>query len=295
MAQIVADGEEPGQTAVMTGSYANGAAGHFGRQMKKERLVRGWTLLELAHRMGVDAAHLGRVESGKRPPTERLAAKCDVVFPERKKWFSEYYEDSKSWVPAGFRSWPENEDMATSLRVWSPGIMHGLIQTPDYARAVLSVSTGVTDDIVQARLASRMERQRRVLTRENPPTAWFVVDQLALYRLVGSAEIMAAQLRHLLEVAAMPKVTLTVMPAVVHPANESGFIIADGGAAYAEHVVSGFVYSDEQVLSELIERFDRLRAESYRASESLRMIERLCETWAAGVNPLTAALTEATA
>lgn len=251
--------------------------------------------MELASHMGVDAAHLGRVESGKRPPTEMLAAKCDSVFTERKGWFSEYYEESKSWVPAGFRSWPEYEDKAASLRVWSPGIMNGLVQTEDYARAVLSVSPDVDSEIVVARLASRMERQRRMLARDDPPAVWFVVDQLALYRMVGSPEIMAGQLAHLVQVAGMPRVTVTVMPAITHPGNESGFIIADDGAAYAEHVVGGFVYTDEQVVFGLIRRFDSLRAESYRASESRRMIERLGETWAAGASPLTAGPTGATA
>jgi hypothetical protein len=198
-------------------------------------------------------------------------------------------------VPAGFRSWPEYEDKAASLRVWSPGIVHGLVQTADYAREVLSVSPGATDEMVAARLTSRMERQRRVLFRDDDPSfTWFVVDELALYRLVGSAEIMAAQMRHLADVAARPKVTVTVMPAVVHPGNESGFILADD-AAYAEHVAGGYVFTDEQTVTGLVVRFDSLRAESYRASESLRIIERLGETWTAGASPLTQAATGETA
>jgi hypothetical protein len=58
-----------------------------------------------------------------------VAAACDVAFPERKNWFSEYYEESKSWMPAGFRSWAEYEDKATELLVWCPGIIDGLAQT----------------------------------------------------------------------------------------------------------------------------------------------------------------------
>ena len=54
---------------------------------------------------------------------------------------------------------------------------------------------------------------------------------------MGSAEIMASEMRHLLEVAAMPNVTLTVMPPVLHPASESGFMVASD-AAYAEHVAA---------------------------------------------------------
>jgi hypothetical protein len=132
-----------------------------------------------------------------------------------------------------------------------------------------------------------MERQRRVLMRDDPPRAWFIVDELSLYRCVGSPAIMAAQMRHLLEVAAMPSVTLQVLPAVAHNANASEFIIADDKAAYAEHVVGGYVFTDEQTVTTLVVRFDSLRAESYRASESLRIFERLGETWTAGASPLT--------
>ena len=107
--------------------------------MKKERLARGWSILELAQRMGVDPAHLGRVESGKRPPTENLADKCDAVFPERQRWFAEFYDESRHWpeVTATFKSWPEYEDKAASLRDWSPSIVTGLLQTEDCARADL--------------------------------------------------------------------------------------------------------------------------------------------------------------
>lgn len=274
------------------GNHASTA--HFGKQMRKERVAHGWTLREFAARTGIDFTYASRIETGKAAPTEKVAMACDTAWPERRGWFLEYYEDSKSSIPAGFRNWAEHEDKAASLRVWSPGIVHGLLQTEAYARDLLAVS-GAREEVTAARLDARLERQRRVLMREDPPTSWFVVDQLSLYRCVGSAEIMAEQCWHLLEIAAMPRVTVTVMPAVTHPANESGFIIAGDTAAYAEHVAGGFVYSDELTVTVTIMRFDRLRAESYRASESVRMIERLGETWKAGVSPLTQAATAGTA
>ena len=119
---------------------------HFGKQVKKERLARGWSLPELAKRTGIDAGHWSRIERGERPPTEKIAKACDRVFPERKGWFLEYYDDSRRWAPPGFRSWTEEEDKATSLRVWSPSTIHGLLQTEDYARVQLSVHPDVTDE-----------------------------------------------------------------------------------------------------------------------------------------------------
>ena len=271
----------------MTGNQSsNPAFAHFGRQMKKERLARGWGLDELSRRTGINPGHLSRIENGRRPPTEALADACDTAFPERRGWFREYFEDSRAWMPPGFRSWPEYEDKATRLSVWSPGILHGLFQTDDYARALLSTLQGATAEAVAARLANRMERQRRVLHRDAPPSVCYVADHAALYRCVGSAEVMAAQMRHLLAVAAMPNVTLQVLPAVAHPATQSGFVVTDG-AAYAEHVAGGYTYTDEETVSGLARLLDSLRGECYRVSESAALIERLGEIWAAGVSPLT--------
>lgn len=279
----------------MSGNNAGSAVTHFGRQMRKERLARGWSIQELSAHMDIAAGHLSRIETGKRPPTENIAIKCDEVFPDRRGWFSEFYSESRSWTPPGFRPWAEYEDAATTLRSWYPGILTGLVQTTDYARAVLSVAPGATDEQVNARLASRVERQRRLFRRANPPSVWFVIDELALYRRVGSPAVMAAQMGRLLEVADMPRVTVTVMPPVVHPGNESGFIIADGGAVYAEHVAGGYVFTEEEITTTTIARFDSLRAESYRASESTALIGRMTELWKTGVRPATAAQTAAIA
>jgi transcriptional regulator with XRE-family HTH domain len=253
---------------------------HFGKQMRKERLARGWSLTEFARRTGLNAGHLSRIENGKRPPTENVATACDIAFAERKGWFTEYYEELRGWseVPAAFRNWSEIEERASLLRVWKPGIFHGLLQTGDYASALIATVQGTTPQTAAARLANRMERQRRVLLRDDPPDVWFIVDQMALYRLVGTPEVMAAQVRRLGEVATMPNVTLQVLTAVAHPANSSEFIVA-GDAAYAEHVVGGYVFTDDQTCLYLNRLFTTILSECYRASESLAMIAEVGEIW----------------
>jgi predicted TIM-barrel fold metal-dependent hydrolase len=75
----------------------------------------------------------------------------------------------------------------------------------------------VTPEVVEARLTARVERQKRILFRDDPPEVWFVIDHTALYRLAGSPEITAAQMRHLLGLARLPHVTVQVLPAVAHP------------------------------------------------------------------------------
>ncbi|MGH3292685.1 MAG: helix-turn-helix domain-containing protein, partial [Trebonia sp.] len=82
----------------MAGMVGNSLAGHFARQMKKERLAHNWPIAELARRMGnVDPAHLGRVENGKRAPSEKIAAGLDSVFPERHGWFTDWLSESREW------------------------------------------------------------------------------------------------------------------------------------------------------------------------------------------------------
>jgi transcriptional regulator with XRE-family HTH domain len=249
---------------------------HFGKQMRKERVARGWSLTEFAQQTGLNPA-------------------CDAAFPGRRGWFTEYYQELRGWseVPAAFRNWSELEETATALRVWKPGIIHGLLQTEDYARALIAAVPGTSQETAATRLANRMERQRRILLRDDAPDTWFVIDQLSLYRLVGTTEVMAAQMRHLNDVAAIPGVTLQVLPAVAHPANASEFIVT-GDAAYAEHVAGGYVFTDEQTVSTLSRLFSTILSECYRASESREIIAEVGETWT-GESPLTQKATGAPA
>jgi hypothetical protein len=139
-----------------------------------------------------------------------------------------------------------------------------------------------------------MERQRRILGREKPPMVTLLVDEMALYREVGTASVMAEQCSRLLEVAAVPAVTMQVMPAIAHASMASGYLIADD-AVWCEHVVSGGVYTDPQTVMTVTGRHDSLRAECYRASESLALIERLGTAWQTGVLRPTVPATEASA
>lgn len=255
---------------------------HLGRQMKRDRQSHGWSLRDFAARIGVRSIGvLSQVENGVRPMSERLAVKCDEVFLERRGWYVSEYEESQSWIPAGLRNWSEYEDRATVLRVWSPGNVDGLLQTADYARAQLQTLPGVAEEVIRARLASRMARQQRILYRDHAPTAWFVVDELSLYRMAGSPEVMAAQMRHLASVAQLPHVTMQMLPAVANPASSSELIVTEN-AAYVEHLTGGLVYADAETVTGLLRLFTTIHAESNKASETLAAIEGMAELWAGG-------------
>jgi hypothetical protein len=131
-----------------------------------------------------------------------------------------------------------------------------------------------------------MTRQQRVLHREDPPAAWFLVDEPTLYRMAASADVMAAQCRHLIEVAALPHVTIQVVPECWHPGVAGGFTVADSGA-YVESLLSGQVYADEETVRILARRFDSIRAEAMPASKSRSMFQEMAERWERGASQAT--------
>jgi transcriptional regulator with XRE-family HTH domain len=254
---------------------------YFGHQVRRARLAAGWTLAEFGQRIGYDPGQISRIENGRRPATELFAQMCDRAFRDRGGWFSEFYAESRTWIatPPWFRSWVEHEQRAASLRIWQLGVLSGLLQTEDYARAILAVDPGVTDDQVNARLAARLSRQA-ILTRDEPPAVWFLVDEAALRRCVGSPQVMAGQLAHLTGVARLPTVSIQVVPNIANAGLLGGFAVAQH-AAYVETAVAGQVFEDPEAIASLLTRFDTLRNEAFRGSESLTLMERMCEEWKA--------------
>lgn len=121
----------------------------------------------------------------------------------------------------------------------------------------------------------------------------YVLDQSALYRRIGSPETMAAQLRHMIKVAALPNIVLQVMPEVGHVALAADYALADD-AVWSEHFISGGVYTDPNIVASAAARHDILRGECLKVSESLALIEGLAEQWTGGNQP-TRQVTAATA
>ena len=255
----------------MTGNPAS----HFGKQLKKERLAKGWLLEDLAAKTGISIPHLSRLENGKRPPTKKAAAACDRAFPHRKERFTEYYFDMQTWAetPPWFKPFGEHEMTTTTIRSWSPNVLNGLLQTKEYARAQIELFPGISPEQVAERVANRLARQNRVLFRDDPPHAHFLIDITSLQRMPSQLRI--GELRHLLEVAALPHVVIQVVPLCWHAGMSGGFILTDN-AAYAEEVHSGQVYGDgDETVRSLGHRFDNIRIEAMRSSESLALIREM--------------------
>jgi len=247
----------------------------FGKQMRRKRQALGLTLREFCLRAKINYTTASAVENGHRPPNERIAAGCDLVFGGDD--FAELYREMRTWAPPGFRDWSEYENRAHELTIWVPNVFDGSVQTPDYARSVLQTYPGATDEVIQGRLKTRMERQQWLL-RDGGPTVVLLVDQVALYRATGSAEIMAVQCQRLTEVAALETVTVQVVPPVAHPLTTASAIITEE-AAYTENALGGSVYTSGESVARLRRLVGSVRSEARPASESLAMIQEADRQW----------------
>jgi hypothetical protein len=254
---------------------ASDPARYFGREVRRARLAAKMSLADLGRIIGYHPSQVSRVERGLRAYTEQFAQMCDKSFPERGGWFHRFYLESRQWraTPPWFRNWiEEHEQHAVSMRIWQPSSLSGLLQTEAFALALLRTFPGATATQIDERVAARMARQA-ILTRENPapPMTWFLVDEAAVHRCIGSPLVMAGQLARLLTVAERPNVTIQVVPNTAHAGLTGGFVIAEKtarSAAYIETALGGQVFEDPQAVRTLSTRFDALRTEAMRGTEA---------------------------
>ena len=113
-------------------------------------------------------------------------------------------------VPAWMKPYLGLEQAARLIRSYDVQFVSGLLQTPEYARAVFSMP-GPADERVERQLAVRMRRQE-ILHRADPPHLWAVIDEATLRRPVGGRAVMRAQIEHLLEISQLRHVNIQVLP-----------------------------------------------------------------------------------
>jgi transcriptional regulator with XRE-family HTH domain len=259
---------------------------HFGSEARRAREAAGMSQSELGALVPCDKSVVSRVEAGLIAPDESFARACDAAFPQMGGWFTRFWKDSQTWgavFPPSLREFAAYEAEAVALWWFEHTVMPGLLQTEDYARAVLERHPSVTPEQVTERVAARLARQA-VLDRDNPPRFWVLLDENVLHREIGDAKIMREQLCHLAEMAARPRITVQVIPRVgAHVGLSGAFGVAetpDTQIAYIDHIADAMTTDSPATVAMVSERFDVLRSEAYRRSESLTLIEEMAEKWA---------------
>ncbi|MFF4602110.1 Scr1 family TA system antitoxin-like transcriptional regulator [Streptomyces sp. NPDC001339] len=188
--------------------------GFFGSRVLKLRTERGWSQAELANEAHTTGAMISYVENAKRVPSADLAHDLDEAFEV--DFFAEFYPLVVRYAyPAWFLPYIELEREASAIRSFQSQVIPGLLQTENYARAMLApVRPDNLDDLV----AARMTRQA-IFERAAPPRTWFIVDEQALRRKIGGPDVMAEQLERLLTASHEPRIVIQVVPDTIaaHP------------------------------------------------------------------------------
>lgn len=145
---------------------------------------------------------------GVTDETERLDLLALAEQANRTAWWQPYADVVPDW----FAPYLRLEQAATVIRSYEPHFIPGLLQTPDYARAVIGLGNPPDREREIGRRVTLRTRRQRILRRAEPPHLWTVVDEAALRRPMGGPEIMRAQLRHLIDLCASPRITVQVVP-----------------------------------------------------------------------------------
>jgi transcriptional regulator with XRE-family HTH domain len=255
---------------------------HFGAEVRLAREAAGKSQAELGELVPCDKGTVSRIESGLTVPDEHFADVCSTVF--RNPWFGRFWRDSQTWgheVP-GFLPFADYEGEALALWLFEHTYIPGLLQTEDYARAVLERHPHVTTDEVSERVAKRMKRQA-VLNREACPLVWVLLDENVLRREVGNAKIMHDAVSQLAALAEKPRVTVQLLPGTgAHVGLQGSMAMAETAGTTVVNLddfTDGRTTDSPIIVAHAAERFDTLRSDAYRRSESLVMIEESAERW----------------
>lgn len=264
-------------------------------ELRRLRDASQLTREDVAQRTGINEATLYRLETARvRPQRRTLMGLLDlygVQDPQRSEilalskqadeqgWLRPYHAD----LPDEYTAYISFEAEGRSVRNYESSFVPGLLQTEEYARAVIrGVLPTATAKEVDQRVRARVER-RHVLTKEHPLELWAIVDEAALHRLVGGAEIMTAQLRALLDMTEQPHVTLQVIPFGVgaHPGMPGSFVLIDFPATedpavvYNESMAGDLFLEAEADIRRYEQIFDHLRAMAQSPDDSRALIGAL--------------------
>jgi transcriptional regulator with XRE-family HTH domain len=236
----------------------------LGALLRKLRTKKGLTVEQAADRLLFSMSKLSRMETGHGVATPRdIRDLCDlygVTDGAQRDHMMQLAAEGKqqAWWQSydlGYATYAGLEAEAVSISAFQSSVVHGLLQTADYARAGHEGAMPLlSPDQIELQIEAKLTRQR-ILTREDPPRFNVVLDEAALHRVIGGRQVMATQLAKILDMAALRNVTVQVLPYEVgaHPAVESNFTILQ-----LPDPTPGVVFVEGLIGSTYLERDDDL-------------------------------------
>jgi transcriptional regulator with XRE-family HTH domain len=256
----------------------------FGSQVRRLRTAAGLTQAQLGAKTHVVSTRITQVErSSGAKPTLELARALDAALGADgllvDLWPHVYRESFPDWS----RTFMAYSAQAAAIRQYTAHVVPGLLQTEEYARAVLSVGLSLeSEEQLEERLSARLERQKRLASSERPELR-VILDESVLRRPVGDDDVMRRQFAHLLKAAAEPHITVQVLPFAAGAHDMLGgsltvLTLPNGSeVAYLEGAHHGQLFEDPDEVGRFAVTYDRLGAAALPPFMSLGMIRSAME------------------
>ena len=252
---------------------------YYGFELRRLREAAGLTQRQLGDILNYTGSLVGQIETARKIPTPEFSERADAALGSDGTLSRLIDLVLRSQLPSWFRQVAELEARAVEICAFQASMVHGLLQTPAYARATLG-ALDQTD--LDDRTAVRLARQR-IFEKEEPPVVWMVISEAALYQEIGGRETMHDQLAHLLSFETNPRINVQVLPfsAGAHAGLTGTFTLfrfaSDPTIVYTEGYGSGHPTANPDTVKDCSLRYDHLRAAALSLKDSAELIRRVME------------------
>jgi transcriptional regulator with XRE-family HTH domain len=281
VARLRSEADEPGWEVDPDDDWGVAVIATVGRQLKLRREAVGMRAAEFGVAVGYGEDMVYKIEGGKRIPRPEYLDRADEVLGAEGLLSAMKEDVRRVRYPKKVRDLAQLEARAVELQLYDPLNIHGLLQTPEYARGLLLMRRpAYTGDEVERFIAARVAR-KAVFERDPAPELSFVLEEWTLRRPLGGRTVLRQQLEHLLEVAQLRNVELQVMPVdrEEHAGLAGGIEVlkSEDGSAVGRSVAvaNGRPVSDAKQLRILELRYGIIRAQALTPRESTAFIEQL--------------------
>jgi transcriptional regulator with XRE-family HTH domain len=271
----------------------------LGALLRALRNEKGLTVEQVAERLLCSTSKMSRMETGHGVATIRdIRDLCNLYGvtdeAERDRMMKLAVEGKQqAWWQSyelAYATYVGLEAEAVDISGFQSSVVHGLLQTAEYARAGHEgAMPRLNPDQIEMQIEAKLTRQR-ILTQDNPPRLSVVLDEAALHRMVGGWRVMVAQLARILEMSALPNIVVQVLPYEfgAHPAVESNFTILElpsptPGVVFVEGLIGSVYLERAEDLKRYREIFDRLQSIALSPKDTADLIANLSRSYRDGL------------
>jgi len=249
----------------------------YGDWLKERREAAGLTQQQLADLAFMTRSHIAHIEAGRRVPSKADAQRLDRALGTGNV-LSSFLPDEDVAVADYFEAALQLEKQAVMIREFALSFVPGILQTPGYARAVLTTSfPRVSEKERDRRLVTRLERAK-LLDDPDTPVVWALLDEAVLRRQIGGPDVMSEQVDHLVHLTEIGRVQVYVLPFALgaHPLLSNMLTLMwfedQPPMAYGEGLWMGRIHDTPAIVQELQHRYDFALGNALPLKESLAQL-----------------------